>query len=368
MGGPRGRLISAPDRKNIIELIAEARENGARLEPACEIMGIDIRTHQRWTKDGGVKEDQRPIAKRPTPANKLTDEERKEIIKAVISKEFADLPPCKIVPLLADQGKYIASESTFYRVLREEKLNAHRGATREPTVRQITTHVASSPNQVWTWDITWINGPVKGQFFKLYMIIDIFSRMIVGYEVWETENAFYAEELIRKATLEQKIQGRPLVLHSDNGSPMKSATFQATLEKLGIQSSFSRPRVSDDNPYSEALFKTLKYCLKYPTTGFLTLLDARVWVEKFVCWYNHTHLHSGLNFITPHQRHTGQDMKIIINRIKVYEEAKKNNPHRWSGGIRNWFLPETVALNPINEREGQHIDIDKNYPYKRAAS
>ena len=301
MGGPRGRLISASDREKAVELIDEARIAGARLKPACEELGISERTYQRWTRGGPVNKDQRPIVDRPSPKNKLTEEERVKVIEVANRPEYADLPPCKIVPKLADEGEYIASESTFYRILREEKMDAHRNRSKEPVKRGPPTHTATAPNQVWTWDITWLNAAIKGQYFKLYLMIDMFSRFIVGYEVWETEKAEYAEHLIKKAVLAQGIQGRPLVLHSDNGSPMKAATFLATLEKLGVQSSFSRPRVSNDNPYSESLFKTMKYCPKYPLKGFSSLGEARKWVQRFVKWYNFTHLHSGINFITPHQ-------------------------------------------------------------------
>lgn len=344
-------MISTSDRIKAVELIDEARAAGARLKPACEIVGISVRTYERWTQDGSVNEDQRPLIERSTPQNKLSEKERKEIIKVTNSPVFADLPPCSIVPLLADQGMYIASESTIYRVLREEQMNAHRGRSKEPVKREIPTHIATGPNQVWTWDISWLNAEIKGHYYKLYLILDIFSRFIVGYEVWETESAEYAEILIKRATLAEGIQGRPLVLHSDNGSPMKAATFQATLEKLGIQSSFSRPRVSNDNPYSEAMFKTLKYRPKYPSTGFATIEAARKWVGRFANWYNYIHLHSGLKFITPYQRHVGLDKEIIKNRIRVYKEAKKRNPERWSGDIRDWILPSFVALNPINEKE-----------------
>lgn len=201
------------------------------------------------------KKDQRPLVKRPTPKNKLTKEERKEILKLVNSPEYCDLPPSQIVPKLADEGKYLASESTIYKILKEEKMNIHRNRTSQPRKREKPSHIAIKPNQVWTWDITWLKAFIKGQYFKLYLIIDMFSRLIVGYEVWEEEKAEYAERLIRKATLAQGIGGKPLVLHADNGSPMKAATFKATLEKLGIQSSYSRPRVSNDNPYSEASLK-----------------------------------------------------------------------------------------------------------------
>lgn len=351
MGGPRGRLISDSDRVIAIELINEARANGARLKPACRELNISERTYQRWTKEGIIKTDQRPIAERPTPKNKLSKEERLEVIKTVNSPEFADLVPSQIVPKLADKGKYLASESTIYRILREEKTNAHRGRSKVPEKKEPPTHVATASNEVWTWDITWLNAHIKGQYYKLYLIIDIFSRLIVGYEVWETEKAEYAQYLIKKATLSQSIAGKPLILHSDNGSPMKAATFLATLEKLGVQSSFSRPRVSNDNPYSESLFKTMKYRPRYPFKGFTSIEEARKWVGEFVKWYNYSHLHSGINFLTPYQRHYGLDKGIIKKRQETYEKAKAKHPERWSKNIRDWSLPQYVSLNPIKKEE-----------------
>ncbi|TJX50899.1 transposase family protein, partial [Soehngenia saccharolytica] len=201
----------------------------------------------------------------------------------------------------------------------------------------------------------WLNGVIKGQYYKLYLIIDMFSRLIVAHEVWEEEKAEHAEQLIKKATLAQGTAGRALVLHSYNGSPMKAATFQATLEKLGVQSSFSRPRVSNDNPYSESLFKTMKYRPKYPFKGFMSLEEARKWVGKFVNWYNKTHLHSGIKFLTPYQRHYGLDEEIMRKRNETYEKARAKNPERRSKNTRNWILPEYVSLNPIDEEEA--IDI-----------
>jgi len=148
-----------------------------------------------------------------------------------------------------DRGIYIASESSFYRVLKEHKQLTHRRSSKSPEKRPITTHIATKPNEVWSWDITWLNTTVKGRYFKLYMIIDIFSRKIVGFEVWHSETSEHAKTLVKKALLKEKVKGKPLVLHSDNGAPMKGATFLATLEKLGVQSSFSRPRVSNDNAF-----------------------------------------------------------------------------------------------------------------------
>lgn len=348
-------MISYSDRKIAVELINEARASGSRLKPACRVLNITERTYQRWTADNLIKEDQRPLAVRPIPKNKLSDEERAEIIQVVNKAKFADLVPAQIVPKLATEGRYIASESTFYRVLNENKMNKNRNKSKLPVKRVIPTHIATSPNKVWTWDITWLSGPIKGMYYKLYLIVDIYSRKIIAYEVWDSENAQYAQYLIKRAVLSEGIAGKPLVLHSDNGSPMKAASFLATLEKLGVQSSFSRPRVSNDNPYSESLFRTLKYRPKYPDNGFISLTDARKWVKEFVDWYNNDHLHSGIKFLTPNERHNGLESEIMKKRIQTYQEAKLKNPERWSREIRNWSLPDFVALNPVREKEVKEL-------------
>jgi putative transposase len=343
-------MISPSDRALAIELIQEANRNGARLAMACKEMNISVRTYERWVSQGGIKEDQRPTASRPEPKNKLTTEEKQEILEVVKKEEFADLPPTQIVPKLADQGVYIASESSFYRVLREVNMQNHRGRSKRPERRLPESHLATAPNQVWTWDITWLKGPVKGMFYRLYLIIDIFSRKIVGWEIWETEEAKYAEELMKRTVIKEKIQGRPLVLHSDNGSPMKAATFQVLLEKLGVQSSYSRPRVSNDNPYFEAMLRTLKYRPEFRYKGFETLEATREWVVKFVNWYNCVHLHSGINFVTSEQCHTGVHIEILKKREEVYEKAMQKHPERWSRSTRNWSAQESVALNPMKEK------------------
>lgn len=344
-------MISPSNRALAVELIQEANQNGARLAKACEELHISVRTYERWVADDGVKVDQRPLTKRPVPQNKLTEKEKEEILTVVKHKEYVDLPPTQIVPKLADKGTYIASESTFYRVLREEKMQNHRGRSQKPVKRVPESHLATSPNQVWTWDITWLGGPAKGLYYRLYLIIDLFSRKVVGWEVWETEEAKHAETLVKKAVINEKIKGAPLVLHSDNGSPMKAETFLSLLEKLGIQSSFSRPRVSNDNPYSEAMFRTLKYRPDYPYNGFASLTEAREWAQKFVHWYNEVHMHSGLKFVTPVQCHTGEHIVILEKRKAIYEAAKTKHPERWARGIRNWKPNEQVALNPMRDEE-----------------
>lgn len=354
--GQRGRLISAQDRENTVELISEAVNAGARLYKACELLGIHPRTYNRWRDSDFI--DKRTTCERPEPKNKLTLEEEQEILDIANREEFSSMSPSQIVPILADRGVYVASESTFYKVLKKHEELVHRGRSKAPVKRQISTHCASKTCQVWTWDITYLNGPVKGTHYYLYMIVDIYSRKIVGWEVWEEELAAHASKLIRRAYVEEKVvlNDQPLVLHSDNGSPMKGATMLETLYNLGVIPSRSRPRVSNDNPYSESLFKTLKYRPNYQPKGFETITEARLWVRHFVNWYNNEHKHSGLKFISPNERHQGLEKEILDARKEVYEEARSRHPERWSRGIRDWDLDKEVWLNPVKTEQKSEQD------------
>jgi len=321
---------------------------GCRLEPACAELDISLRTFQRWVRDGddAVSADSRTTSARPEPANKLSDDERGQILAVANSEEFASLPPSQIVPVLADRGVFIASESSFYRVLKAVSQQHHRGRAKKPSSRVLTSHCATGPNQVWSWDITWLPAAIKGQYFYWYMVLDVFSRKIVGHEVHVAESSELASLLMRRASLVEGLAGRPLVLHSDNGSAMKGATMLATLEQLGVAPSFSRPRVSNDNAYAESLFRTCKYRPNYPNKPFGSLEEAQAWTQKFVRWYNQVHRHSGLKFVTPAQRHEGRDAAILAHREQVCREAKKRNPQRWSQNTRNWKLENQVWLNP----------------------
>lgn len=329
-------------------LITETRQAGAREEKACAELGITLRTLQRWRLDTQGQGDRRPTAKRPTPKNKLTLDEEEQILEVTNKAEFCSLPPSQIVPALADVGVYIASESSFYRVLRAHNRQHHRGKSSKPIKRPLSTHCATGPNQVWMWDISWLPGPVKGLYFYLYLIIDLYSRKIVGWEIWPEESADHASVLIRRTVIKEKLAmyKQPLVLHSDNGSPMKGATMLETLYTLGITPSRSRPRVSNDNPYAESVFRTIKYRPSFPSKGFIDITESRQWVLKLVHWYNTDHHHSGLNFLTPSQRHNGQSDAVFQTRKLVYEAAKSKNPDRWAKNIRNWTLPNQVWLNP----------------------
>ena len=340
-------MISAPDRRQAVKLITEACDAGARKHKACEIMEIDLRTFQRWTRENEVRSDKRSATRRPEPHNKLSPEERQQVLDTCHQPEFASSPPSQIVPQLADRGEYLASESSFYRILREADEQHHRGRSRASRkVALPTSFCATGPNQVWSWDITWLPGPIHGLFFYLYMIIDIYSRKVVGWEVYSQELSEYASIVLRRAILAENCIFQPLVLHADNGSPQKGSDLKATMEALGVHPSYSRPRVSDDNPYSEAIFRTCKYRPNYPNKGFVDIEKARLWVSDFVDWYNKEHHHSGIKFVTPNQRHAGEDIEILAKRKEVYESAKALNPQRWSGDTRNWEPIKEVWLNP----------------------
>ncbi len=332
----------------ILSMVDEAVEAGARQEEACGVLQIRSRTLQRWRR-AGVGDDGRRGPK-SEPVNKLSEDERQRALAVVNTKEYRDLGPHQIVPRLADQGIYLASESTLYRLLREAKQLTHHQRSR-PAARRPQEYVASGPNQVWSWDISYLPGPIRGQFFYLYQFLDVWSRKIVAAWVYETESSDHAAELFKRACAEQNLDPRGIVLHSDNGSPMKGATMLATLQRLGVVTSFSRPRVSDDNPYSEALFRTLKYRPEYPETPFASLQAANAWVANFVSWYNTVHQHSGIRFVTPEARHSGRDVAILAQRERVYKQAQRQRPERWSGETRNWRPVETVSLNPANVKQ-----------------
>lgn len=344
-------MISLAEREQRITWINEARANGARLNAACAEADIDARTYQRWQCEGVVRVDGRPTALRPIPPHALSDAERAQIIATANESRFASLPPSQIVPRLADEGVYLASESTFYRVLRAADQQHHRGRARSPVKRVASTHAATQPNAVWCWDITYLPSGVRGMWFYLYLIVDLYSRKIVGWEIHDQESGEHASALLRRSCLAEAIatQSRPLVLHADNGAPMKSATLLSTLQFLGVAPSYSRPRVSDDNAYVESLFRTCKYRPNYPAQGFATIETARAWVMQFVHWYNSEHRHSGIAFVTPSERHGGRDVELLKQRTAVYTAAKQRHPQRWSGDIREWKSPDVVWLNPERE-------------------
>jgi putative transposase len=251
------------------------------------------------------------------------------------------------VPQLADEGLYLASESTLYRLRRQHGLRTRKtGPKRTHVSRACTVHRATCPNQVWSWDITLLPTTVRGLYLHLYVVMDVWSRRIVGWHVAMRSSAEIAARFVIQACRDAKIDPRGLVLHSDNGTPMRGSTLLATLQWLGVIPSFSRPHVSDDNPYSEALFRTLKHTPTYPRLPFVDLSSAQQWVASFVDWYNGAHRHSAIRYVTPDERHFGQEHEVLGRRRTLYERARSANPERWSRGIRNWAPVHEVILNP----------------------
>lgn len=345
MGKRRGQLTTCSERLRILSLVREASDAGARQKMACEIIGISAKTLQRWLQTNNDKDGR--IEAIDAPQNKLTAIEQQRILKVVNEPEFAHLPPSQIVPILADKGIYIGSESSIYRILKNKKQLQHRLKSKPArTVIKPKALTATGPNQVYTWDITYLPTSVKGSFFYLYLVLDIFSRKIVGWQVHCDELSALAADLMTDICLREKVKPHQVTLHSDNGSPMKGATMLATLQELGVMPSFSRPSVSNDNPYSESIFRTLKYRPEYPEKAFEDLDAAREWVFGFTKWYNDEHRHSGIKFVTPSKRHQGLDDAILLNRVAVYKRAKAEKPSRWSGEIKNWDLIKEVNLNP----------------------
>lgn len=361
-------MIDLEDRRETARKIDKAHAAGARLHLACEVAGIDVRTLQRW-KAVGMRGDGRPTAVRPRPSNALSEDERQVLLRMANEPRFADVPPARIVPMLADEGIYVGSESSMARVLREHGQSGHRGRAKMPRAsRPPSTHIATGPGQVWCWDMTYLPSQIGGRWFFLYLIMDLYSRKIVGWEVHERDDSEHAVELVRRTALAERIaanESKP-VLHGDNGSTLKATTVLALLYRLGVKPSYSRPRVSDDNAYAEALFRTAKYRPEFPARGFAKMDDARQWGSNFVRWYNTEHRHSGIRYVTPAQRHTGEDEPILAARQVIYEKARSRNPRRWSGKIRNWEPVGPVALNP--EREAAVHTRPPDQPLQRRSA
>jgi len=356
-------MTTCQQRQVLLELIQQARHSGARLHMACATIGLHARTVQRWCHPQCQQADRRASDKRcaSIPSNKLSEAERNAALQLLNSETFKDLPPSQIVPRLADQGLYVASESTLYRLLREVGQLGHRRLERPAQKRsKPRALVATGPDQVYCWDISYLPTLVRGIYFYLYLFVDLFSRRIVGWQVYDSESAQQASELLQDICQRQGIVPDQLTVHSDNGSPMKGETMLATMQRLGVAASRSRPAVSNDNPYSEALFRTLKYRPQFPVKPFDDLLQARRWAAELVHWYNHEHRHSAIGFVTPEQRHTQIDIPLLQARGKVYATARIANPNRWSGPTRDWSRINKVHLNPETSDK-------QNHPHQKTA-
>lgn len=306
------------------------------------MVGISLRTLQRWRR--GSLQDRRKGARKRV-ARKLSVQEKERIIEMANNPEYRDLTPHEIVPKLLERGTYLASVRTFYRVFKERNQLQHRSncrvrrKCRKPPMRE-----ARRSNQVYCWDITWLMRTIQGLFFYAYIVLDLYDRSIVGWSVHETEDDRHSRGLFERITEGRNIRFE--YLHSDNGHPMKGVTLMGLMEKLGVKTSFSRPRQSNDNPFIESLFRTLKYRPAYPGR-FETLDAARKWMMKFVHWYNTQHRHSSLDYVTPQEMRSGVAKAIFKKRNMTLEAFKQQNPERWgSRATKRWGDLKPVILNP----------------------
>ena len=337
-------MIPECRRRQAVELIEEANNAGARLFKACEVLEISVSSFRRW-QSGDVQDSRKGAAKRVP--RKLTEKERREILNICCDDEHKDMNPYQIHANLLDKGIYIASVSSFYRVLRDKGLVRHRENSR-PAYKhhKPPEKKATGPNQVWCWDITWLKTQVRGLFLYAYVIIDIWDRSIVKWCIHDREDEALARELFEQAVRDN---GRPDVfIHSDNGNPMKGVSLVAFFEMLGLSNSYSRPRISNDNPFIESLFRPLKYNVSYPKV-FIDVAEARTWFATFVDFYNNKHYHSGLYFMTPNTIRSGQYEKIAKKRNDLMQEAFARNTQRWSHPVKQLSEKHVVYLNPTVE-------------------
>ncbi|MGH9439536.1 MAG: IS3 family transposase [Terriglobia bacterium] len=323
-----------------MRLIGEAVVAGARVKNACQTLEISFRSYLRW-KAGKLEDGRKGAAK--TVPRKLSDEEREAFYKEANTARFRDMTPDQIVAILCEEGTYYGSERTLYRIFTDKKALASRTESRKPgPSRKPPELVASGPNQVWSWDITWLRTDIKGFFNYAYVVIDVFSRAIVGWSVEDCESPDHAQKLFERIILKSGV--RPQFVHADNGGPMRGVSLVAFLTDLQVGLTHSRPRVSDDNPYIESFFRTVKYHVSFPS-NFATIQAARDWFALFIDWYNTQHRHSGIGYATPTQKHYGQDIKLLESRQETLNTAARTYPERFVRGPKTVAQPRLVYLN-----------------------
>jgi len=288
---------------------------------------------------------------RPTPARVLSAAEKETVRELLNSERFCDHSPRQVYAILLDEGSYHCSISTMYRILREhDEIRERRNQRRHPVYSKPQL-LATRPNELWCWDITKLKGPATWQLFYLYVVLDVFSRYVVGWLVAESESGDLARQLVDESYQKQRVDLDELTLHADRGPAMISQTLAQLLGKLGVVKSHSRPYTPDDNPFSEAQFKTMKYRPDYPAR-FGSLIDAQAWARRFFHWYNHEHRHSSLGLMTPAAVHYGQATALTAQRQVTLQAAYEAHPERFVKGLpQPPQLPEAVWINPPDSQK-----------------
>jgi transposase InsO family protein len=323
-----------------VRIIGEAIVDGARVKKACATLEISFRSYLRWK--AGKLEDKRKGAVKTIP-RKLSEAEREDFYRHSNTKRFREMTPEQIVAILCEEGTYYGSDRTLYRIFRDKKALTSRTESRKPgQSRKPPELTAIGPNQVWSWDITWLRTDVKGFFFYAYVVIDVFSRAIVGWSIEDCESPDHAQKLFERII--SRLGVKPQFVHADNGGPMRGVSLVAFLTGLQVGLSHSRPRVSDDNPYIESFFRTVKYHVSFPR-NFATLQAARDWFALFIDWYNTQHRHSGISYVTPAQKHKGTDVQLLEARQETLNAAAQAHPERFVRGPKTIARPRVVYLN-----------------------
>lgn len=313
------------------------------IKPACEALGVARSTYYRRC---AAKATKRPAKPRPTPVRALGVDERQEVLSLLHSERFMDQSPGQIVATLLDEEKYLCSERTMYRILAaENEVRERRNQLRHPNYKRPEL-LATEPNRVWSWDITKLRGPIKWSYFQLYVVLDIYSRYVVGWLLAHRESTELAKRLISESCKKQGIEAGQLSIHADRGTAMMSKGLAQLMSDLGVDNSHSRPHVSNDNPFSESQFKTLKYRPEYPNR-FGSFEDAVAFCRRFFVWYNTQHRHSGIKMLTPEMVHYGRAEEILTKRHRVMLTALAAHPERFVGGTpRPVQAPTAVWINP----------------------
>ena len=309
--------------------------------PLCAALGLPRATYYRAIKPAQEAPTLRP--KRPSPPRTLAPDERAAVLEVLHEERFVDRAPAEVATTLLDEGLYVCSIRTMYRILTANAEVRERRALRRHPPREVPRLLATGPNQVWSWDITRLR--TEGGWLYLYVIIDVYSRYVVGWLLATAENASLAQRLIQEAAERQNIAANALTLHADLGAPMTARPVVQLLADLGIVRSHSRPRVSNDNAFSEAQFKTLKYCPEFPGR-FTGYDDARAFCKRFFAWYNHEHRHGGVALLTPADVHQGRAAAVLAARQRVLDGAHASHPERFvKGPPTPAKLPASVGIN-----------------------
>jgi putative transposase len=310
------------------------------LVTACAVLQVPRSSVYR------ARHPQPALRPRSAPVRALSDPEREAVHQTLNSERFADQAPREVYATLLDEGRYLCSPSTMYRVLDEHaEVRERRDQLRHPAYAKPEL-LATHPKQVWSWDITKLLGPVKWTYYYLYVLLDIFSRYVVGWLIADRESGALAELLITETCAKQQIARDQLTIHADNGGPMIAKPVALLMNDLGVLPSHSRPHVPNDNPFSEAQFKTMKYQPDYPER-FGSLVDARTWAQAFFPWYNEEHHHSGIGFMTPAAMHSGEAARLFTERQRTLSAAYAAHPERFvKGRPIPPALPTAVWINP----------------------